>query len=141
MAQVDNVEIKISQDLIKPILEQKIKSALVDSFDAVPKLTESIIDYYLNQTCNSSGVVSNYSSDNKFRRIDVLMRTLIEDAMKEQMKIYLEEHKETLALAISNHLKTKKGSAQIIQAIQDGMVKSMVANWRYNLQVILPTNY
>lgn len=138
MGSADTVEIKVSQDLIRPILQEKIKIALVEAMGSVPTMAEGIIDYYLNQKCNSDGKVDSYDGYNKHRRIDIMLRGLIEECMKTALQSYMEENKAIMAAALQKYMSSKRGSAAIFDAIQKGMIDTMFANWQYRFSVVLP---
>lgn len=137
MAQ-DTIEFKISQDLVRPILQEKIRLAIAESIGQAPKIIDDMIDFYLNQQCDSTGKISSYSSENKHKRVDVLLTNLIKESVSAGIKEYMDVNRQILAAAIQKYFASKKGSAAIINAISTGLVDSMVAGWRYNLTVSLP---
>ena len=89
----DQIDIKISQDLVKPIIEAKVKAAIVQALDGEKQILEGILDAYMTQKVDSEGKVGRgYSSDKP--RIDWLLKSCIENALRGAIKEHLSGNQE-----------------------------------------------
>ena len=127
----DIVNLQISQDLIKPIIESKIKSALVEALGDEKTIIKDMIDVYLHQKVSSNGNVSSYSSDNKYQLVDILLTKLVTEAVKESMVDWLKDKKDLLKLELSKYFETQKGKKELIKSYADGLLNSMDKDYRF----------
>ena len=127
----DIVNLQISQDLIKPIIESKIKSALVEALGDEKTIIKDMIDVYLHQKVSSNGNVSSYSSDNKYQLVDILLTKLVTEAVKESMVDWLKDKKDLLKLELSKYFETQKGKKELIKSYADGLLNSMDRDYRF----------
>ena len=127
-----SVELKISEDVIKGIVSEKMKIAIVEAMGGRDKILESVLNVYMDGRVNEKGEVSSYSSDNKHKRGDVMVRHMIEKAMAEALKQYLQTRGAELQEALSKYFATKAGTSAIVKAVAEGFANSMADNhWKY----------
>lgn len=126
---MDSVNIEISKDLIAPIVEAKIKAALMEALGSTDTVLNTVIDRILYDKVNEDGVKDSYSSANKFSFVDVALRNAIADGCREAMTEYLAEKKSEIKTALSERLKLKKTREAMAAAIIDGLVSSTSGRW------------
>lgn len=129
---MDNVEIKISQDLIKPIIEQKIQAALVEAMGSYPQMLEQIVKAFLTQKVDSSGKESGYSSDKP--RMYHLVNTVLTNACKDAIINFMATKQSCMQAEFEKFFNSKKGQSQLIAAMQDGFLKSLNDKWRLHIE-------
>jgi hypothetical protein len=123
----DQVEFKISESLIRPILEAKINTAVIEAMGGHEKIITDMLETYMKQKVDSEGKVSGYS--NNIPRLDWLMNKMISDALKVALTSYLEGKKEFMQAEFQRFFNSKKGSSKLIEAMQTGFVDSLTKNW------------
>ena len=133
-----DVGFKISEDVIRGIVNEKMKIAIVEAMGGKDQLLEDVIRVYMDSHCDKDGQLSSYSSDNKYKRSDVLIRNMIEGAMKEAMTQYLQKHQSELQAALSKYFMTKAGTNALVKAVAEGFTNSMAdKNWQYHFSLNL----
>jgi len=132
----DKLEFKISPDLIMPIIKAKIETAIIEAMGGHKELIDSILEAYMSQKVSSEGKISSYSSDNKFTRIDFIMQQTLEVAVKDALKEFLANKQKEVAESISRYFASKKGSSELIRAIEEGILDSLKSNWATKIQFI-----
>jgi hypothetical protein len=107
----DQVDIKISEGLIKGIIESKVHTAIAEALSPDKGVVERIVCAALNHKVDINGRVSSYSSDNKFPYIETLCGTIIREAAEAAVKGWAEERHEVLEKEFLKQLQTKKTSS------------------------------
>lgn len=104
-------------------MEAKIQEAILAAMGGKDDLVARVIDQVFNQKVNAEGKVSNYSSDNKYTWIEVAVINQINTAVKDQMKIFLEESGGKIKQEIIRILSSKKGIEQFAASLLDQTTK------------------
>lgn len=130
----DQLEFKISEGLIKPILQAKINAAISEAMGGHEKMITDMLNVYMNQLVDSEGKTSSYSSSKP--RLSWIVNKMVEEAMKDALKSYLQGKKEHLQSEFEKFFNSKKGSSKVIEAMQEGFCKSLGDNWRTVVQFI-----
>jgi len=126
---MSEVNVQISKDLIAPIIEAKIKGALISALGEEKTLIETVVDRIINQKCDYTGKISTYNSDNKHKWIDVVLKQAIHDSTKEVFNEYVAENKNKIKAEMLRQLRTRKGLTQLVNAIFEGVTGSMDTKW------------
>lgn len=133
-----DVELKISEDVVKGIVNEKMKAAIIEAWGGKEKILSDIIDVYMNCKVDESGKVSNYSSENKYFRRDILITRMIEKAMAEAVSQFLQERQEELKKALVKYFATKQGTSVLVKAMATGFADIMASNsWKYHFSLKL----
>jgi hypothetical protein len=130
-----DVELKINENLIKPILTAKINEAVIEALGGRDLLIKDIIEHYMRVKVDNEGKVSTYSSDQNRTRMDYLVDQMIKDAMKDAIKTYMDIHKDLLVKELSKFFASKKGSAEILKALSTGVIDSFQSKWTTKIDV------
>lgn len=131
----DSVDIKISQDLIKPIIESKIQMAIIDALGNGEKVIGEMVKYYMSQKVDSKGNTSTYNSSSDVPRLEYFARLMIEEAIKNSAKEWTKENTQLIQEQISAYFKSKKGSSMLVDAINNGIVKSMESIYSFKVVI------
>jgi len=127
-----DVNIQINKDLIIPIIQSKIKGAMVEALGEEKNLIETVVDHILNLKVDEDGKVSNYSSSNQYKWIDIVLKKSIEETAREVFKEYLDENRDKIKLEIHKQLRTRKGLAGFVNKLFDGVAEAVDSNWKFS---------
>jgi hypothetical protein len=127
----DQLEFKISEGLIRPIIEAKINLAVAEAMGGHERIVVSMLDAYMKQKVDSEGKNSNYSDARN--RLDWLLHRMIEDSLKVAMTNYLQTKTEMLEKEFEKFFASKKGTSQIVAAMQDGFCKALADRWKVKI--------
>jgi hypothetical protein len=115
-----NVNLSISKEIVNPIVEAKIKAAVIEAMGGTDLLINKVVDQVLNQNVGHDGKISQYSSDNKSKWIDVVVTNQIRESVKVAMAEILATRQEDIKAAIMKQLSSKKGIEAFAQALLSG---------------------
>ena len=132
----DTLEFKISEGLIKPIIETKINEAIIASMGGHESLVADMVVMYMNQKVDCAGNPTSYSSSKS--RLTWLSETMINDAIKNTLKEYLKSKQEFLQKEFEKFFNSKKGSSQIVKAMQEGLCAGLGECWRVSIKFSPP---
>ncbi|MGJ1499658.1 hypothetical protein ACR79R_20265 [Sphingobacterium spiritivorum] len=131
----DLVSMQVSPEIIKPIIETKIKEAIAAALGGPDAIVKEVVTRVLTQKVNSKGNVSSYSSDNKYNWIDAVVTTQIEEAVKEQIKDQMIKANGLIQKEVEKFLLSKKGSSQIASLLCSSMANSIGSLYRTSVKV------
>lgn len=130
------VSLNIDEEMIQPIIEKQIQTAVIREVEKMPELLPKMIDLVLHKKVDSSGKKSNYSRDNKYDWIDITFQNAIRDAVKEAIKNYISENMGEVRDAFEDHIQESK--SELAQAFVTGATKALEKSWKFSVDVILP---
>lgn len=85
---MSDVNIQVSQEVVKPIIEAKIQAAVIAELDKMPILVKELVDRMLSTKVNSEGKPDRY--DAKMTLLEWVvngeLRTLCTEVIKEMVK-------------------------------------------------------
>jgi len=130
-----DVSLTISHEIVKPIVEAKIKEAMVKCFSDNPEgLIGEIIDGFLTQKVDRKGERSSYSSENKYYYVDILLQNMVNASLKDAVKSWVSENQEKIKQAVYEKL----GSASVLKKmsgeIVSGLIKATANEWRFSTE-------
>ena len=114
------VNLSISKDLVNPIIQAKINEAVVSALGGTEELLRKVVDNIMNTKVSDKGIISGYSSDNKYTLLEIMVKNKIEDSLRKAIDTMLSEHQDKLKEAMIKYLQSKKGL--------EGFVSSMLTN-------------
>jgi hypothetical protein len=129
----DSVDVKVSDGLIRPIIDAKITEAIAGALRGYENLVANAVARVLSQKVDSKGMPSNqgYSSDVPF--LEWLCNDAIQRAAKVAVQKWVEANTETLQDEFLRQLKTKKGP--LVKAFIGGLAGSLQSEYRFSVNV------
>ena len=131
----DQLEFKISEGLIKPIIQAKIHEAMIAAMGGHEKLITDILDAYMNQVVDTEGKPTNYNGK---IRLYQLSNKMVEEALKTALLEYLKTKQSLLEKEFTRFFESKKGTSQLIAAMQDGFCKALTDKWHFTVNIAPP---
>jgi hypothetical protein len=112
----ETVNLQIGNDVIRPILDAKIKALMLEVFDK-DELLNKFIDRVLYDKVDEHGKKSNYNSDNKYDWIDIHLNKHVKTAVEEAVKEWTKENADKMKIAIKKAMSTKKNFDIVLKKI------------------------
>jgi ABC-type phosphate/phosphonate transport system substrate-binding protein len=128
MKMADGIDFKVSEGLIRPIIESKINAAIVEAMGGHERMIAEMIASFLNQNVDSEGKASGYSSSKP--RLSWLVHKMLEDAMQKALTEFLLKKKGLLEKEFEKFFASKAGSSKVVAAMQDGFCTALKDKWR-----------
>ena len=132
---MNDVNLTISKDIVNPIVEAKIKEAVLGALGGTNELVAKVVDQIINQKVTEEGKLSNYSSDNKYTWLDVIVTKQLKEAVKEELVNQITESSKQIKEALITQIRTKKGSNLVARALLNGLEGSFKNAWRTKLEI------
>ncbi len=129
----DNVEIKVSEQLIMPVIQARINAAIVDAIGDKEALIAKMVELAMQQKVDYEGNKGKYSSDNKYDMVEMLTKKAIRDAVQEALVEWVAQNKQIVKDQLIKQLNKKP--SMLVKAVFQGMVKSFSDTYRLTVDV------
>lgn len=134
---MSDVQLTISKEIVAPIVEAKIKEAILAALGGKESIIENVVNQIITKKVDSSGKVSSYSSDNKFTWIDIVLTKTIQEQAELAIKEHLVNCSKQIKEALVKQLQSKKGSELAAQALLDSLNGTFKSNWQSSIKIDL----
>lgn len=129
------LSLKIGEDMVKEIVSKQIQQAIVKELGNAEEYMEALIRVALHQKVSEHGTVSNYSSENKYDYLDVLLKKKIQEAAREALQEYIKENTDKLKAALKKELEKTATKDELVKTFIDGASKAFEYSWRFGCDV------
>jgi hypothetical protein len=124
----DGIDFKVSEGLIRPIIESKINTAILEAMGGHERVIAEMVAGFLNQRVDDEGKESGYSSNKP--RLTWLVHKMLEEAMRKALTEFLEKKKGLLEKEFEKFFASKAGTHKVIEAMQGGFCDALKDKWR-----------
>lgn len=131
---MDNVNIQLSKDLIAPIIENKVKMAVIEAMGDSKTLISNVVETVLSLKVDEHGKRGQYDSYNKYTFIDIVLKQAIENACREAIKEFINENTEKIKEETKRQLCTKKGMGAFVDSFLRGMLRASESDYRFKAE-------
>lgn len=131
---MDNVNIQLSKDLIAPIIENKVKMAVIEALGDGKTVISNIVETVLSLKVDEKGVRNSSDYYNKFTFIDIVLKQGIENACREAIKEFINENRDKIKEETKRQLCTKKGTGMFVESFLSGMLKASESDYRFKAE-------
>ena len=129
-----NVNLTISKEIVNPIVEAKIKEAVIAAMGGANDLIAKVVKQIIDTPVSYDGKISQYSSDNKYKWLDIAVTNQIKEAAKEAIREMMSTRKDDLKKAIVKELSSKKGVEAFAQSLLSNSSK-ILENYYSTIEV------
>lgn len=138
---MSDVNLSISKEVINPIIKEKVNQIVLNALGGTEELVKNVVDSIVNQKVNIEGKISNYSSDNKYNWLDVVVTKQIKEAVKAELEEQIKNSSSEIRKALIEQIQTKKGSSLVAKALLSGLEGSFKSSWTSKLEVSISPNF
>ena len=122
------VDVKVSDDLIKPIIEANIQAAIASNFsDLQSQFIEKAVAQALTQPVDSDGKPSRYSGGIPY--IEYLCKKKVQDMAKEALENFVGKNREKIIKQFEKEM--QKNSRGMGRILVDGITDCMKSSWKF----------
>ena len=86
------VQLTISKEVVTPIVEAKVKEAVLAAMGGADEIVKNVLNGILTQKVGSDGRVSSYSTDNKYSWLDIVLTKQIKESAEQAIRECLAEN-------------------------------------------------
>lgn len=130
----DQIDIKVSEDLVRPIIEAKINAAICAGLVDQEKLLQGVASRILNMKVNSDGKRDPYNYSDSLTLIQYLAENAIKEAAQAAIKEWAESKKEEIKKSLIEQLKLKKNTSRMVEILMDGIMEVTTSKYRFKLE-------
>ena len=127
--------IQLGQDIIKPIIDAKINTAILEAMKGHEALIMGVVGQILDLKVDGEGKVSNYNSGSNTTFLAYLVKKIINSAAEQAIKEFIEAKQPEFKDAITKQLESKAGRDKFARALLDGATHLAANRYRMNLNV------
>ncbi len=133
----DQLEFKISESIVKPIIQAKIQTALVEAMGGHEQMIADMMNAYMTQKVDSEGHDGRGYRDDR-PRLEWLVHKMLADAMRTALTEYLKTKQDLMAKEFEKFFNSKKGTNQLVKAMHEGLCAALMNDWRTTITFQLP---
>lgn len=122
---MSDVNLSISQDVVKPIIEAQVKSAIAQALGSSDKIITDVVNAVIELKVDESGKVNRDSYYNKYNYIDVKIKESIHKAINEAFDEWLGANKDKIKSAMIKQLDSTKSAKKLTQQFIKGLIDSV----------------
>lgn len=131
----DQVDIKVSEGLVRSIIEAKVQAAISEALMDHAGVVEQVVSAALQQKVDDNGQVSKYSSENRFTYLEWLCRSVIRTAATEATVRWAATRQKELEEEFFKQLQTKKTATMLAKSCLAGVIDAAGSQYRLNVSV------
>lgn len=134
---MDSASVQIPNDVIQPIVEARIKAAIIEQLGSKDELIESCVKGILSQKVDGNGNPSS-NSYGTFPLMDFLARKAVTEAAKAAIKEWAVSNGGKIELALKKEIARNTGN--IAKGLAKSFIQKADSGWsvQVNLQVVEP---
>ena len=117
----DEVNVQISQALVKPIIDAKIGAAIVEAIGDPRAFCEDLAGKIMSIQVDENGKHTGYSHQDRYTFVEAICRREIRKAIEAALVDWIQEHKKVLELAVQNELKRRPSA--VAKALVGGLAE------------------
>lgn len=129
------LNLNVSQEFIAQAIRNAVNLSIASALDDKDKVLQEIVASALSTKVNEKGIVSNYSSENKFNFIEFFVRKALLDETKEVLKEIVTERKEEIHRMIKKQIQTTKFTNKFCELFCDGITGAIGNEYRTRVEL------
>lgn len=131
------INLGISPELVKPIVEKQIKAAVTEMFGGADAVIDKIVTAMIHQKVDARGNVSNYNSENKYDWFETVFSKYIKEAIEEELKNQMKSMAAPIRKALIKKIRSEQGASLVADALISGLNGTFDQAWRSDISVRL----
>lgn len=135
----ETVSLTISKEIVNPIVETKVKEAILAALGGPDKIIEKVVNEVLNRKVDLNGNTSTYSSDNKYSWIDAVVTKQIKTLVEKEVTEIVGQQSSVIKDEIIKQLKTNKGANKVASALLDAFNGTFGKSWLSTISIDFKT--
>lgn len=135
MSNIVGLDLNIDKDYLAEAVKQTVIMGISESLNGKNEIVSQIVKMTLNTRVNDKGIISTYSSDNKYTLLEYYVRKMIKEVTAEEMNKMVEEHREDIAKAIRAELQKKVNYNKFVDRFIDNISNAVNNSWCPKIEV------
>lgn len=124
------VDIKVSQDLIAPIIEAKVQAAIIEALGDERDLIERVVTAALTKKVETD----RYSSKT-IPWIEKVCNEVVRAAAEQAIKTWAGSQQDRIAEEFVRQLSQQRTSKSVVRAMIDGLADASKSRWKFSVEL------
>lgn len=134
MGNIAGINLDIDDNYLSEAVKNTVYTAIAESLDK-DKIVSGLVNSVLETRVDKDGTISHYESDNKYTLLEVYVKGIVRDLVKEEMKTLVEEKKPQLREIIRKELNKKATINKFVDAFLTCNLKNLDNDWKTKINV------
>lgn len=135
MSDTNMINLKLNEDMIKPVLEKQIQAAVLANIGEPEALIEKVVSLALKQKVNENGKVDSYSSRNNFDFLELITAKAIRNAAEDALHEWLEENTQLVKAMVIREMNKPERQNSLVKTFADAVETSLKCSWNFHCNI------
>lgn len=135
------INLGISPELVKPIVEKQIKAAVTEMFGGADEIINKVVTAMIHQKVDSSGKVNSSSYNNQYDWFEMVFSKHIREAVENELKEQMKSMSAAIRKSLIKKLRSEQGANLVADALLRGLEGTFEHSWtsKIDVKLIVPT--
>ncbi|MDE7345389.1 MAG: hypothetical protein K2N48_01450 [Muribaculaceae bacterium] len=135
------INLGISPDLVKPIVEKQIKAAVTEMFGGADEIINKVVTAMIHQKVDINGKVNSSSYNNTYDWFELVFSKQIKEAVENELKEQMKSMSAAIRKSLIKKLRSEQGANLVADALLRGLEGTFEHSWSSEIDVklIAPT--
>lgn len=134
MSNIVGLNLDIDDDYLAEAIKNTVMTGIVESLDK-DKIVSGLVNTVLETKVDENGCISRYSSDNQYTILELYVKDMIRETVKEEMKKIVEEKKPQIQESIRKELNKKATLNKFIDAFISSNLENLDNSWKTKINI------
>lgn len=135
MSNLIGLNLQVDEQLIAESAKNVIEAAVVAALGDKEALIRSVVNYALNKKVNSEGIVSSYTSENKYSLLQVMVEKAVRQTAMEVVGEIVEENRAEFKRLLKKQLTEAKTLDAFTRSFIDGAMEAVSNKYRASISI------
>ena len=134
------LDLNIDKDFLSEAVRQTVIMGISEALNGKDEIVSQLVNSVLNTKVDKYGKISSYSGDNKYSLIEIQVKALLENEIKEEVATIMNENREEIRKVIRESFKKQKFQNSVVDAVMNSMVQQLTNSYRTTIEVKMNKN-
>ena len=129
------VNLNVDKDYLQEAVKQTVLMGISESLNGKNEIVSQIVKSVLDTKVDKTGKISSYSSDNKYTLLEVYVKNMLTEVVKEEIKSMIEAKRGECAEIIRKELNKKANINKFVDSFIDSTSKALDSTWKTTINI------
>lgn len=129
------VNLNVDKDYLQEAVKQTVLMGISESLNGKNEIVSQIVKSVLDTKVDKTGKISSYSSDNKYTLLEVYVKNMLTEVVKEEIKSMIEAKRGECAEILRKELNKKANINKFVDSFIDSTSKALDSTWKTTINI------
>lgn len=129
------VNLNVDKDYLQEAVKQTVLMGISESLNGKNEIVSQIVKSVLDTKVDEQGRISSYSSDNKYTLLEIYVKNMLTEVVKEEIKNMIEAKRGECAEIIRKELNKKVNLNKFVDSFISSTSKSLDSSWKTTINI------